>query len=258
MQKFAATFFCVALTAQVLAQDALQQGIEWFNRRAEGAVGLRARPEPINQAIPYFQAAMSSPRNELNSGLYLIRSYIHKGRFVEQDRQAQKRTLEKAVKTAEELVKKYPNSPELRFEYISALGLWGDKMGVIEAAKAGIVDRLMDQNAILLKIDPEFKNSVGKRTEAIMNYRVPKIPFILSWPDKKKAVTMLKDIFTRYPNDPVNVYYYGEALVETGDHEQAKSVLKRVMSIQPDPEYLLEHRAMHEEAKKMLERIVSK
>lgn len=237
------------------AQTPLEQGIEWFGRRAEGAVGTRARPEPMDKAIPYFQKAMATPTDELRSGIFLIRSFIYKGRFVETERVEQKRTLEKGVKVAEALVKKYPTSPELRFQYICALGLWGDKMGMLEAAKAGIVDRVMTETATLIKLDPEYHNSMGKRTEGIMNYRVPKIPFLLSWPDKKKALSMLKEVLHKYPNDMGNIYYYGEALYENDQPEQAKVYLNRVMTISPDPEFILEHRAMHDDARRLLNRI---
>jgi len=84
------------------------------------------------------------------------------------------------------LVPKYPLNKELRFEYLSSIGQWGEVLGVFRAAKEGVVDLVKAEIEALIKLDPEFRNGVGERALAVLNLRVPKIPFILSWPDKKK------------------------------------------------------------------------
>ncbi len=128
-------------------------------------------------------------------------------------------------------------------------------MGVIRAATEGIVNKVKEQMEALVKLDPEFRNAVGERSLAVLNIRVPKIPFILSWPDKKKALTMTADVLLRYPDDMGNNFYHAEALVKNGKEEEAVSYLLRALSMQPNPDFLLEDLHFHVEAKRMLERI---
>jgi len=109
----------------------------------------------------------------------------------------------------------------------------------------------------LIRLDPEFRKGVPERALAVLNLRVPKIPFILSWPDKKKSLVMTRKVVDKYPDDIGNNFYHAEALVENGNKTEAKSYLLRALSMQPEQEYLLEDRSLHLQAKKMLKQIQS-
>lgn len=166
-----------------------------------------------------------------------------------------RKTYQLAKELGDKYVPKHPLNKEMRFQYLAAIGQWGDSMGVLRAAKEGVVDMVKEQMEALIRLDPEFRNGIGERALAVLNLRVPKIPFILSWPDKKKALRMTNDVITRYPNDIGNNYYHAEALAENGEDEQAKFFLYKALSMSPDPENLLEEKHYHVQAKKMLERL---
>jgi len=234
------------------------EGLRWYNQRTSGSVGLKAKEEHISKAIPLFRKAVERNENELEAGIHLMRSYIFKARFVLESNSDKRKTFQLAKEMGDQLVPKYPLSKELRFEYLSAIGQWGEVMDIFRAAKEGVVDMVKGQMEALIKLDPEFRNGVGERSLAVLNMRVPRIPFILSWPDKKKSLTMTADVIRRYPNDLGNNFYYAEALVENGKKSEAKEYLMRALSMSPDPEYLLEDRSFHIQAKKMLDKIKRK
>ena len=242
-------------SATALAQGSFEEGLRSYNQRTSGAYGLKAKPDHINKAIPNFQKAMESRQTELEAGIYLMRSYIFKARFTDESNSDKRKTFQLAKEVGDKLVPKYPLSKELRFEYLSALGQWGEVMGVFRAAKEGVVDKVKAQMEALIKLDPEFRNAVGERSLAVLNMRVPKIPFILSWPDKRKSLQMTSNIINRYPDDIGNNIYHAEALVENGREKEAVSYLQRALSMQPQDEYLLEDRHFHLEAKRMLEKL---
>lgn len=252
---FLSTLSLVLFTAAAVAQSDFETGLRWYSQRTSGATGLKAKSEHIDKAIPAFAKAMENQRQELEAGIFLMRSYIFKARFVEDGNSDKRKTFELAKEIGDELVPKYPLSKELRFEYLSALGQWGEVMGVFRAAKEGVVDKVKTQMEALIKLDPEFRKGVPERALAVLNLRVPKIPFILSWPDKKKSLVMTAKVVDKYPNDIGNNFYHAEALAENGKEEEAKSYLMRALSMQPDQEYLLEERSLHLQAKKMLERL---
>ncbi|MFT5310156.1 MAG: tetratricopeptide (TPR) repeat protein [Bacteroidia bacterium] len=248
------TFLSVILLASA-AQASLEnfeEGMDWYEKKALGAVGFKAKPEYINKAIAFFERAIAANENELETGVYLLRSYIWKARFTQEDKGDKRKTFKLAKELGDKLIPKYPESRELRFEYLSAMGQWGDVMGVLRAIKEGVVGKVRSQMEALIALDPEFRKAVGIRALAVLNLRVPKIPFIMSWPDKKKALTMTKEVVEKYPNDIGNNFYHAEALVKNDRDQEAISYLNKALSIEPEAEYLLEDRYSHMEAREML------
>lgn len=243
----------LVVSATAVAQGHFEEGLRWYNQRTSGAVGLKAKPEHIDKAIPNFQKALA--QNELEAGIYLMRSYIFKARFTQESNSDKRKTFKLAKEVGDELIPKYPLSKDLRFEYLSALGQWGEVLGVFRAAKEGVVDKVKAEMETLIKLDPEFRNGVGERALAVLNLRVPKIPFLMSWPDKKKSLVMTANVVQRYPNDVGNNFYHAEALVENGKKEEAVTYLMRALSMSPQEEFLLEDRSFHIQAKQMLEKI---
>ena len=253
--RFLSLLSIVLLSTSVLAQSNFEEGLRWYNQKTSGAVGFKAKPEHINKAITYFERALAAKENELETGIYLMRSYIWKARFTQENTNDKRKSFELAKQVGDKLVPKYPISKELRFEYLSGLGQWGEVLGVFRAAKEGVVDKVKNEMEALIRLDPEFRMGVPRRALAVLNLRVPKIPFILSWPDKKKALDMTTAVVKKYPNDIGNNFYHAEALVENGNKEGAAYYLMRALSIQPEEEYLLEDRYFHMEVKQMLKKI---
>lgn len=245
----------MVISLSSFAQGNFEEGLRWYNSRTSGSSGIKANPEHINKAIAFFNKALANRENELETVIYLMRSYIFKARFTQDSDSDKRKTFQLAKELGDKYVPKYQLSKELRFEYLSSLGQWGEVMGVFRAAKEGVVDKVKAQMEALIKLDPEFRNAVGERSLAVLNMRVPKIPFILSWPDKKKSLQMTTNIIRRYPDDIGNNIYHAEALIENGREKEAISYLQRALSMQPTDEYLLEDRHFHLEAKKMLERL---
>lgn len=250
--------YLLVMSQTLWAQSDLMKGISWFEQRSQGAIGVKAKREPIDQGIEHFRRAVIEPQHELQAAIYICRSYIFKGRFVETESKLKTKALEEAKNMAELMLKKYPNNKELRFEHLASLGLWGESLGIFRAAKEGIATRMKEACEIMIRLDPEFMNGVGKRSLAVLNYKVPAIPFIISWPDKKKSLALLTEILASYPDDPASNFYFAEALYVNGKKKESVQYLERVLSFAPDKEYLLEHRMFHMEAKKLLSEMKAK
>ena len=248
------TFFVVSAYAKADG-DNFEEGLNWYEQKATGAVGFKAKPDYINKAIASFNRAYSANENELESGIYLMRCYIWKARFVLESNSDKRKTFQLAKEIGDRLVPKYPKNKELRFEYLSAMGQWGEVMGVFRAAKEGVVDKVRKQMEALIALDPEYRKGTSTRALAVLNLRVPKIPFILSWPDKKKALEMTGSVVAKYPNDIGNNFYHAEALVANDREQEAIPYLKKALSIKPSQKYLLEDRYFHMEIREMLKKI---
>ena len=246
------------MAGSVLAEaNNFEEGINWYNQRAAGATGYKAQSNYIDNAIVSFKRALEANENELKSGIFLMRSYIWKARFVLESNSDKRKTFQLAKEVGDRLVPKYDKNKELRFEYLSGLGQWGEVLGVFRAAKEGLVDKVKKQMEALIALDPDYRKGVPRRALAVLNLRVPKIPFILSWPDKKKAVQMTAKVVAQYPHNIGNNFYHAEALVANGDKKAAVYFLNRALAMEPETEYLLEDRYFHMEIKRMLKKITN-
>ncbi|MFM1874691.1 MAG: hypothetical protein RL266_428 [Bacteroidota bacterium] len=243
------------LVVAVQAESDFEQGMNWYGKRSEGAQGFKAKAEPINNAIQYFEMAYNAKENELESGIYLMRSYIYKGRFVLEDNAAKREVFEKAKMVGEQLVPRYPKNKELRFENLTAVGLWGERLGIFKAASEGIADRVKTEIETLVELDPEFRNAIGQRALGVLHLMAPKIPFIMTWPDDAYGLELTKSVVTRYPNDIGNNFFYAQALVDNGKKKDAIPYLEKALNMQPEAEYLLEDRHFHMRAKKLLKEL---
>lgn len=230
----------------------LEKGLDYYAKRTEGAVGLKAPSDNIDMAIAEFRLAYSNQEDEHQSGCLLVEALTWKARFVVPEKE-EKHVFREAKDIAEDLVKKYPKSARARFDVIAAMGQWGERIGIMKAATEGIVNKVRKHAEAIIDIDPTYANGVGYRTIGILNYEIPSIPFILSWPDKKKALSLIGKCLEYDPNDPGSNYYYAEALIENGKKNEARQYLEKVMTLQPRQETLLEERAFKDWAKKHLQ-----
>jgi tetratricopeptide (TPR) repeat protein len=73
--------------------------------------------------------------------------------------------------------------------------------------------------------------------------------------DPAKAIEYLQKGIKLNPNHTLMRYHLAEAYEETDRHTDAKKQIESLMSINPDPKYIAEHKQAVEKAKKLLEKI---
>lgn len=246
------SFILLGSLLHTLKANDFEKALNWYEQRAEGAIECSAKPDNINNAIALFEQVYKSKDHELQAGIYLMRSYIWKARFTQESKSDKRKTLQLAKDIGDHLVPLYPNNKDLRFEYISAMGQWGAVLGVFRAAKEGVVDKVRTQMNALIALDIDYRNGVPKRALAALHLRVPKIPFIISWPSKKEALEMTTEVVNKYPNDIGNNFYHAEALIANGQKEAAIPYLEKALTFAPKPKYLLEDRHLLLEVRQML------
>ena len=59
-----------------------ERGVLLYEQRASKAEGLNANTEIIDQAISEYLKGYKTSGSELSSGIYLLRCYYYKGKFV--------------------------------------------------------------------------------------------------------------------------------------------------------------------------------
>ncbi|HEY0030717.1 MAG TPA: hypothetical protein VGC65_08160 [Bacteroidia bacterium] len=216
-------FLFILFTFSFVAPDEeLQTGIDYFNARSENAKGLQANDINVNKAIQVFENQLKHNKNVLIAGGYYMQCLNFKGRFVYTTESERKAVYTKAAGIGTDLVKKYPKDGKIRFELISSIALLAEINGVMKSVESGVMTKLLFHTRMLIETDSMYNDGGGWKTEAALNYKTPYIPMVITWPDKKKAVKIMKNALRHFPTNVGCNFYYAEALQADGQKPLAK------------------------------------
>jgi len=245
----------LTLLASPVPADAseLDVGKRWYERRSEEANGLATNPTAIDRAIYFLHQALEHRATEEEAGILLLKSYYFKGKFATQGKEQKRLVFARAKELGERLLRKYPNSPGLRLFYSANLGMWGEYSGVLVAAEAGIADKIRENAEKILEIDASYGQGAGYYLLGAIHFRAPYIPFLLSWPDNKKAIANLRKAHGMAPDSLGIKLILAQALHRQGDKTAALALLEEVSHQTPKRFHLLEDRAYIQEARGLLE-----
>ncbi|MFL5763178.1 MAG: hypothetical protein ACJ77K_04490 [Bacteroidia bacterium] len=248
-------FLFILISFFSVQDDELQKGIDYFNARAENAVGLQCNDININKAILIFESQLKQNRNVMVAGGYLMQSLNFKARFVCIGNRERKPLYEKVILLGNDLIKKYPKDGKIRFEYISALALWAEIMGPLKSVEANVMSKILYHTDQLILNDSMYFEGGGWKAKAAMNYKMPFIPGIVTWPDKKKAVVIMRNALRHFPTNVGCNFYMGEALYENGEKEQAMVYFLLAIKYPCRKGFLIEDEFFKDKARKYLEKL---
>ncbi len=232
----------------------LEEGIVWYNKRADGASNGKALPAPIDRSIDHFKKAMLEPGAEEMAAYYLLQCYYYKGTFTEVSKDEAKAIYKDGKELGERMLAKYPESPEILYWHFVDLGKWGETYGKIAAAKEGVADQLKEAAEKLIRVDPDYRDGGGNRLLGILHFEAPYIPFFLTWPDDDEAIKHLERSFEYNPDHINGLLYYAKVLEDNGDKEKAIKTLEKLIRLPVDPTNLLEDQKDIKEARELLEK----
>lgn len=254
MYRFLLIAFFVFGFNSINAQTDLQKGIDFFDKRAEKHEGLKVDSTNINKAILMFYTALKTTDDE-KATQYLLQCYYFKGAFVVKTKVEQQKNYLKGALLGEHAIKIYPKNETILMWYIANFSKYGESLGLVNSAKNGLADKVKLHAEKLLELNPKFNDGAGYKILGVINYKVPHIPLMLTWPSKTKAEEYLKKALAINPKSISNLYYYAEFLSEVKRKEEAKIVLKMVVETHPRKTNLIEDLYDLNQARKLLEKV---
>lgn len=235
------------------AQSSFEKGKAYYQKRAEKHEGLKVDSTNINLAIASFKKSLAN--NNEQSLEYLLECFYYKGAFVESEKSKQKQTWLTGKVLGEKAIKKYPKNKKILLWFIANYSKYGEAQGVVASAKNGLADKVKMYAEKLLALDPKFNNGAAYKLLGVLNYKVPKIPLLISWPSKAKAEEYLIKALKENPKSVSNLYYYAEFLVEEKRETEAKVLLNKIIKTSPRSSHLIEDSYDINMAKKLLSNI---
>ena len=248
-------FIIILIISNIFSQSVFEEGINEYNKRSIDSKGLYASVTHIDKAINLFQKELD---NELSSQkektiLYLLKSYYFKGEYAIQDNDLKKTIFDKGKKLAEKYIKLYPESAAIRYWYLVNLGSWAEVYGTLKAAREGVADIMKEQSEKIIDLDSDYKNGGGYFMLGAVHLKSPYIPFLLSWPDKDKAVKYLQLAVDTKGATLVQKKYLADALYKTGSKQKAIEILNEVINSEPSGNEKIEDLNDINKAKELLE-----
>ena len=227
-----------------------EKGVAFYDARSDGAVGYNVKLLPIEHAIKQFKKA--SADFELDAGVYLMKCYYFKGKFLAKTDDEKKSIFSKGKKLGERLVDLYPNSAAARYWFLVNLGSWAEVYGTMAAAKEGVAGLMRDHAKKIIEIDPNYSNGGGYFMLGAVHFKSPYIPFILSWPDNNLAIKNLEKAYGIGNSTPSQTVYLARAIYKNGQIDKAKSYLRDLLKKPFSLNEKVEDFDQHEIAKNLL------
>lgn len=276
-----------------LAQDAHQfpdqadkrnpyvvEGDAAFSRRQEGRVGAVASQRPIAQAIAAYQTASEAPDN-LEARWKLLRALYFKGVYTGLDAESRKAVFNQARRVSDgaiailarrtgreggpellqlsppmraEALAKEPDAAPTFFWSAVCRGQWALSVGKLEAARAGTAERIRDDAATVIAIDPKFEDGGGYRVLGRLHDQAPEIPFLTGWISRDEALKNLRLAVANGPRNFLNRHFLAETLARGSAEEKAEAIKieEALVADAPSPGHLVEDLSTQEEARKNL------
>ncbi len=253
--KFILVSFLSLNTAICSAQTDFEQGVAYFDKRAEIRDGLVVDSANINKAIIHFKLAANIPEFNETALDHLLLCYYYKAAFVDRGKKNQKETYLIGKTLGEQAVKKYPKNQAILMWYIANYSKYGEAQGIVTSAKNGLADKIKTLTEKLLELNPKFADGSPHRIMGVLHYKVPNIPLFLTWPDRKEAEKHLKQAIAINPKAISNLYYYAEFLVEEKRYVEAEVVLNKLFNQEPRKTAIIEDLYDISMAKKLKERV---
>ena len=152
----------------------------------------------------------------------------------------------------EKYIVKYPDSPAFRYWYLVNLGSWAQVYGILTAAREGVADIMKTHSEKIIVLDPEYQDGGGYFMLGAVHLKSPYIPFLLSWPDKNKAVDYLSRATYTGESTLVQKRYLAHASYKTGNKKYARGLLEEIIRSKPSEDEYLEDLEDIREAKLLL------
>ncbi|HLC83226.1 MAG TPA: tetratricopeptide repeat protein [Bacteroidia bacterium] len=235
--------------------DDLQTGINYFNARSENAKGLQANSINVDKAILVFESLVKQNKHLQVAGGYCLQCYNFKGRFVFINDNDKKKTYAKTIELGNDLVKKFPKDGKIRFELTSAIALSAEINGIMKSIDDEVMTKLIFHTKMLIETDSMYNNGGGWKFDAGLNYKTPYIPLIMTWPDKDKAVAIMKKALKYFPTDVGANFYYAEALYENNQKKLAKIYFEATVKFPSRKDFMIEDEFFKVKAKKYLAKL---
>ncbi len=226
--------FMLLFVLNVSAQNLLQLADSLYEKRGQvfDQDKLLADSTNINQTIKlYKQFIETASGAEKEEAIWkLMRAYYFKGKYTTDESEMKKKIYDLGKDLGKLGLEEFPESVGINLFSAIVWGVWGEEYGVFKAAKEGVAGKIKGHCEKVVELDPNFDEAGGYRVLGRVYFKAPKIPLILGWPSKKKAVEILEKSYEIAPHNLNTRQFLAEALYSQKQKERAIQLMKEILA----------------------------
>jgi tetratricopeptide (TPR) repeat protein len=253
---FLTIIFVLVSFFSLSAQNLLQQADSLYEMRGEvfDQTELIADSTNINQAIELYKEIIATASGaEKEEAIWkLMRAYYFKGKYTTNDSEMKKKVYDLGKDLGKVGLDEFPESVGIHLFSAIVWGVWGEEYGILKAARKGVAGKIKDHCEKVIELDPNFDEAGGYRVLGRVYFKAPKIPLILGWPSKKKAVEILEKSYNIAPKNLNTRQFLAEALYSQDEKERAIQMMKEILAETDTIEGIAEDAVIKHEVKATL------
>jgi hypothetical protein len=273
----------VGLASIAAGVDDVARGDSAWARRAEGEREGRPQPGAILEALRSYESALSAHPESLETRWKLLRALHFAGDFASEDEQEKRRIFARGGEVSEQGIALLadqvsfgarleemdperigsrleaagiPTSDVARFYFWSAIswGAWSRKVGLLDAVRQGVANRLHRYALVTIALEPELEEGGAFRLLSRLHAELPRVPFVSGWVDRDQALPMIERACAMAPANPGNRLLLALTLLDLAPlrAREALDLLQQVEELEPRPSMRIEDLALRREARERL------
>jgi tetratricopeptide (TPR) repeat protein len=222
-------------SAQITAANLMEEADSLFAQRSAvfDADKILADSANVNKSISLYKqildtSADAKVKNE--AAWKILQAYFFKALFTTTFDKEKVKIFSKGVTIGEKLIEEFPESVAVNCWFGIVLGYLGELDSKINSAKNGIPGRVKKIAEKVIALDPNYLGAGGYRMYGRLNFVVPSVPLVMSWPSKKKSLEYLEKAYKIAPDYLFNQLYFAEVLLDQKQTERAIPILKSIVS----------------------------
>jgi len=220
----------------------INEGDKYFAQRAHGAHGDRAQRSHVLTSIALYRYALTDPDYAATAEGRILKAYYFQGCYAYVDAADRLRIHTEAIEFGARYFAQYPQHPAIGYWYAVNLSLWAKERGALQAVKEGVAERIRRIAETMVSMtELNLSDQAGAyQILGRMHQLLPRIPLILTWPDKKLAETYLRKSISADPSDLTGYLFLGELLRDQGRHLEAAQLIYPILHLSPRADARLE------------------
>jgi len=223
------------------ARDLIAKGEDLYLARSESL-------DFAKKAIDTWERALVADPESEEALIRIAKAYYYLGRYTlsEQDKEA---LFDKGRRYGERAVKADAKNAGAHYWLAVNMGKWGEVRGLLKSLSQ--VKPMRDHLEAARSIDPRYYYGGPDRVLGRLYF---KAPAVVSIGNKKKAEEHLRRSLAMFPDYSLTLLYLAEVLIDAGKDQEARSLLERLLSLEPMPGFEQELETDKEAARELLKK----
>jgi hypothetical protein len=263
--------------------DDLAAGDTAWARRAEGEREGRPRPGPVLDPVRFYESALAVSPGSLEARWKLLRALHFVGDFSVQEEKERRAIFDRAREVSEEgldllarqvgagvridemqareiesrlAISDVRPTDVARLYFWSAInwGSWSRNVGLLQAVRQGVANRLHRYTGIAIALEPDYEEGGPLRLLGRLHAELPRVPFVSGWVDRSQALPLIERAYALAPAHPGNRLLLALTLLDLAPERRAEAVdlLEQVEKLTPRAAMRIEDLAIRREARERL------